>query len=178
MYRDRIILDLEPYLCLIEDICHNHKSVFFKDLLFVKNKRFPLEYRWESGKYPDSWISDKPYLSIVSAPLVRDLIKFCIIDDPKIHDMMKSNPLENDKVKTSFIPCFKDEYSIIYNYLDSKPSDEEVDEIIDVTGQIVEYVSRYVDSERILDIDIESQYFEITMKENIAYLRMKEAGYA
>ena len=177
LLRNTIILDLEPYLAVIEDICYKHKKVFFKDLIFAKNKRYPLEYRWKAGQYPEEFISDKPFLSVIAATLMCDLIKFCVIDNPKIKEMMKKNPIETDNVQVSYIPCFSDEYGIIYDYLDTKPTDDEVEEIIDVTNQIVDHVKRYIDTQRVLEIDIESQYFEITMKENIALIRMEEAGY-
>lgn len=174
---NKIIVDIESYLELMELICTKYRNVNYDDLLFVNGLRLPLEFRCECNKYPTEFISNRPFHPIVSAGLAKELLLLGLTSD-KYKKLMRTNPLLEGVVSDSYIPESKTSTNLIYDFLGDHVAYEDMEELERIYDQMLLYLKKFnIPDDRVLDIDIEKNYIVINIGENIAYLRLKEAGY-
>ncbi len=174
---NRIIVDIETYLELMERICLKYRLTDFDNLIFINGLRLPLEYRCEASNYPKEFISNRPFHPIISAGLAKDIILTSYIRDD-MRKLMLTNPLIADYEAEKFIPDNKTLNGVILDFLGDVNAND-MDELIKISDQMLNYLDKFnLPNDKILDINIERNFITIDIGENIAYLRMKEAGYA
>lgn len=174
--KDKIIIDIEIYLELMEQVCLKYRRIDYNNLIFINGIRLPLEVRCEAGKYPTEFISNKPFHPIVAAGLAKEIILSSYVRDD-IRKLMLTNPLVPDYVPDKYIPESKTLDGVISDFL-GDVDDEDVEELIKISDQMLNYLSKFnIPNDRVLDIDIEKNFIVINIGENIAILRMREAGY-
>jgi len=174
---NQVIVDIENFLELMEPICVKYREVSYHDLLFVKGLRLPLVLRCESGKYPEEFISRVPFHPIIAAGLAKELILFGLTNESS-RKLMLTNPLLKDCKVDMFIPDSKTTDSLIIDYFGIDIDHYDMEELLNISDQMLQYLEKFnIPGDRILDIDIEKSYIVINIGENIAHLRLKEAGY-
>lgn len=174
---DKIIVDIESFLELMEPICLKYRRMDLRHLVFVNGTRLPLTVRCDMGKYPQEFISPTPFHPIVAAGLAKDLILDSFVCD-KYRKLMISNPLLPEQPSDNYIPNSKSIDRIITDFLSDDMDHDDIEELVNIADEMIRYLSKFnIPNDRVLDIDIERNYIVITFGENIAYLRLKEAGY-
>lgn len=176
-------------------------------MVFVRGTRLPIIKRYTLGDIPARNISNEPFHPIIGAYLIKEVLKSCHIgkkynklldSNPMLKDSGtsfkvygKSGNLED--VILDYLPELSQRLENINSKIQSSESGskmldgyraleattrDRLSMISELCMEVINMLDAYgIPNDRLVDIDVETEYIVVTPGESLPFLRIQEAGY-